>query len=100
MQDIQLPCELRVEDIDDGFAKRIRAQFEDEHRRRYGFDLDAPIEIATLRVVGASTTSEEVVEPAAGKGGAEAAPERDEQVFFDGEWHGTGDLRPRRARLR
>ncbi len=90
MQDIQLPCELRVEDIDDGFATRIRAQFEDEHRRRYGFDLDAPIEIATLRVVGASTTSEEVVEPAAGKGGSEATPEREEQVFFDGEWHATG----------
>ena len=54
-----------------GFARSS----EDEHRRRYGFDLDAPIEIATLRVVGASTTSEEVVEPAAGKGVAQRPPQ-------------------------
>ena len=42
--------------LDDGYAARAARRFEGEHRRRYGFDLDAPIEIATLRVVGRGVT--------------------------------------------
>ena len=55
-QDIQIPCMLTPEALNDGYAAGLRADFEGEHRRRYGFDLDAPIEIATLRVVGRGVT--------------------------------------------
>ena len=52
MQDIQMPCALEPDEASDGYAAVLRERFEDEHRRRYGFELDAPIEIATIRVVG------------------------------------------------
>ena len=90
MQDIQIPCELDPGAVDEGFAARVRAQFEDEHRRRYGFDLSAPIEIATVRVVGASASADGVVTAADDASGSEARPQREEQVFFEGEWRPTG----------
>jgi N-methylhydantoinase A len=55
MQDIQLPCRLELAEADNGYAELLRERFEGEHRRRFGFDLDAPVEIATVRVVGASS---------------------------------------------
>jgi N-methylhydantoinase A len=99
MQDIQLPCSLTDEECGDGYAAVLRERFESEHRRRFGFDLDAPVEIATVRVVGASgdgrATGEQPA-PAAAR-----TPEADgrEQVFFDGEWrsaaiHARASLRP------
>jgi len=87
MQDIQLPCRLELEEADDGYVARLRERFEAEHRRRFGFDLDAKIEIATVRVVGSGSDARPT---AAGDGEApERAPDPDrtEQVFFDGAWH-------------
>jgi N-methylhydantoinase A len=86
MQDIQIPCRLGVEELNGGYASRLREQFESEHRRRYGFDLDVPIEIATIRCVGKGerplTLSQEGSNGAASGEGID----RHERVFFDGEW--------------
>jgi N-methylhydantoinase A len=89
-QDIQIPCALAAELLDDGFATTLRADFEGEHRRRYGFDLDSPIEIATLRVVGRGITPD--LPPAPGSSGEvslQDAIDRHEQVVFDGESQST-----------
>jgi N-methylhydantoinase A len=89
MQDIQLPCRLELEEADDGYAARLRERFEAEHRRRFGFDLDAPIEIATVRVVGAGSDAT----PSAARDGdfpeRVPDPDRSEQVFFDGKWRAS-----------
>jgi N-methylhydantoinase A len=86
MQDIQIPCRLGLEELSNGYAARLREQFEGEHRRRYGFDLDVPIEIATIRCVGKGerplTLSQEGSNGAASGEGID----RHERVFFDGEW--------------
>ena len=74
VQDIQIPCALRARASSTTATPRgCAAQFEGEHRRRYGFDLDAPIEIATLRVVGrAARSSSERASPTQARAGAEA----------------------------
>jgi N-methylhydantoinase A len=85
-QDIQIPCALGPESLDDGFAPGLRADFEREHRRRYGFDLDSPIEIATLRVVGRGMTPDLPQAPGrAGDVSLADAVDRHEPVVFDGE---------------
>ena len=89
MQDIQIPCAVDPAEISNGFAAVVRGRFEEEHRRRYGFELDAPIEIATVRVVGSGNGSEEHAAPTR-HDVTEAAPaDRHENAFFDGEWHST-----------
>lgn len=97
MQDIQLPCPLEHDEITDGYDALLRDRFEAEHQRRYGFELDAPIEIATVRVVGAGAAGDAPVaaDVVAERGAPEA--EREEQAFFEGDWHPTGIFE--RARL-
>ena len=87
-QDIQIPVALERTALLNGYAARLRGDFEGEHRRRYGFDLEANVEIATLRVVGRGT-SRDVELKAAAAGSAELAIDRHERVHFDGEWHDT-----------
>jgi N-methylhydantoinase A len=87
-QDIQIPVALERTALLNGYAARLRGDFEGEHRRRYGFDLEANVEIATLRVVGRGTSSDVELKAAAG-GSAELAIDRHERVHFDGEWHDT-----------
>jgi N-methylhydantoinase A len=86
-QDIQIPCPLELDAIGESWAADVRAHFEGEHRRRYGFDLAVPIEVATLRVVGRGVTRE-LPQPTLstnGGGGAAAETDRRERVFFGGE---------------
>jgi N-methylhydantoinase A len=87
-QDIQIPVALERAALDNGYAARLRGDFEGEHRRRYGFDLEANVEIATLRVVGRGTSRDVELKAAAGDS-AELAIDRHERVHFDGEWHET-----------
>ncbi len=85
-QDIQIPCALALDRLDDGYDVALRASFEGEHRRRYGFDLDSPVEIATLRVVGRGVTPD--LPRAPGRDDErtlEEALDRHEQVIFGGE---------------
>ena len=91
MQDIQLPCRLELSEADDGYTALLRERFEAEHRRRYGFELDAPIEIATLRAVGAGAGGQPSAGAADGAVHTRAAVEvRAQPVCFDGEWLTTG----------
>ena len=87
-QDIQIPVALERTALLNGYAARLRGDFEGEHRRRYGFDLEANVEIATLRVVGRGTSRDVELKAAAG-GSADLAIDRHERVHFDGEWHET-----------
>jgi N-methylhydantoinase A len=85
-QDIQIPCALSPESLNDGYAAALRTDFEVEHRRRYGFELDSPIEIATLRVVGRGVTPDLPPAPReTGEASLEDALDRHEAVVFDGE---------------
>lgn len=74
--------------LGNGYAERLRESFESEHSRRYGFGLEANIEIATLRVVGRGT-SRDVGLTAPEGGPADLVVDHHEQVHFDGEWHET-----------
>jgi N-methylhydantoinase A len=87
-QDIQIPVALDRAALTNGYAARLRGDFESEHRRRYGFDLQANVEIATLRVVGRGRNPD-VELKVAGGGSADVAIDRHERVHFDGEWHDT-----------
>jgi N-methylhydantoinase A len=89
MQDIQIPCALEPSEASNGFASVIRSRFEDEHRRRYGFELDAPIEIATIRVVGSGHGLDDRAAGPPERSAQAAQPDHEDQVFFDGEWHAT-----------
>lgn len=86
-QDIQIPCPIELDGLGEDYSRNLAEAFEDEHRRRYGFDLTAPIEVATLRVVGHGVTREVNLRAAAAGGGAgmQAAIDRHEQVYFAGE---------------
>ncbi len=85
-QDIQLPCPLEVDRIDESYSTRLRKSFEEQHRRRYGFDLSAPIEIATLRVVGHGVAREVTLRTStAGAGDSTPPVDRHERVWFSGQ---------------
>jgi N-methylhydantoinase A len=88
-QDIQIPCRLEVDSLGNGHAQRLVEQFEAEHQRRYGFDLESPVEIATLRVVGRGVTEEVGLEAGAEGDGAAPQAHSTAPVFFDGAWHDT-----------
>ncbi len=85
-QDIQIPCALDRGALDDGYATALRSDFEGEHRRRYGFELDSPIEIATLRVVGRGVTPDPPRAPGrTDTASLQDAIDRHEQAVFAGE---------------
>lgn len=85
-QDIQIPCSLELEEITDGYVETLRGKFEAEHTRRFGFELDAPIEIATLRIVGRGVTPDQQLGGLAGGGDAVGSlSEREEPVYFGGK---------------
>jgi N-methylhydantoinase A len=86
-QDIQIPCALQIDGLTNGYAAVLREAFETEHSRRYGFGLDAPVEIATLRVVGRGVTRDIELERGAASAAGEAPVDRSERVHFDGTWH-------------
>jgi N-methylhydantoinase A len=89
MQDIQIPCRVGLEELSNGYAARLREQFEGEHRRRYGFDLEVAIEIATVRCVGKGTRPLTLSREDSNGASAEQGIDRHEQVFFDGQWMPT-----------
>jgi N-methylhydantoinase A len=90
-QDIQMsiPVDLDALAGDRGLAE-IKADFETRHDRQFGFTLDAPLEIANLRVIGKGSlqgvelTSEDVGGP-----DPSAARLTSDDVYFDGRFHET-----------
>jgi len=90
-QDIQMSIPIDVENLrrDTGLAE-IKDDFEARHDRRFGFSLDAPLEIANLRVIGKGTIEGVTIEEAE-PGGSDPSAARvgTEEVYFDGAWRET-----------
>ena len=90
-QDVQMSIPVDVERLrtDDGIAE-IKADFEARHDRRFGFSLDAPLEIANLRLVGRGAVEGVTLEgQEPGDEDASGARIESHEVFFDDEYHET-----------
>jgi N-methylhydantoinase A len=89
LQNIQIPCSFTLEVLKGDDCTFLRESFEEEHRRRYNFELpDSPLEVATIRVVARGTIrgvslreSDDGADP-----DASAAVGGREKVYFRGEW--------------
>lgn len=89
LQNIQIPVRVTLEELaEGGDCSLLRERFEEEHQRRYGFTLRAPIEMATLRVVARGVIKGVSLTPVDDMGDEDAseAIDRYEQVYFGGEW--------------
>jgi N-methylhydantoinase A len=89
LQNIQIPCQFAIHELDDGDCAFLRDRFEGSHRQRYNFDLpESPLEIATIRVVGRGRIrGVTLVEREDGAGpDASAAIDHRDEVYFGGEW--------------
>ncbi|WP_435064455.1 hydantoinase/oxoprolinase family protein [Halobaculum sp. EA56] len=90
-QDIQMSIPVDVTNLrtETGITE-IKGDFEARHDRRFGFSLEAPLEIANLRVIGRGTlegvTIEEYEKGAVDPSAAEIGTD---EVYFDGRYHDT-----------
>jgi N-methylhydantoinase A len=100
-QDIQMSIPVSLENLrsESGLAE-IKDDFEARHDRQFGFSLDAPLEIANLRVIGKGTLEGVTIEE---RSLVDADPSRAElashEVYFDGTHYDTSiydrtELRP------
>ncbi len=90
-QDVQMSIPIDLENLrtDEGIAE-IKDDFEARHDQRFGFSLDAPLEIANLRVIGKGTIQGVTLEES--ELGGEDASEAEvgtQEVFFDDSYHET-----------
>ncbi|MDS0295698.1 hydantoinase/oxoprolinase family protein [Halogeometricum luteum] len=99
-QDIQMSIPVDVTNLrgETGLAE-IKGDFEARHDRRFGFSLDAPLEIASLRVVGKGAMQGVTIEKRETAGADPSDAEVDvAEVYFRGEYRETpvydrGELR-------
>jgi N-methylhydantoinase A len=90
-QDIQMSIPVDVGELrsETGLAE-IKDDFEARHDKQFGFSLDAPLEIANLRVIGKGViegVSIEATEP--GDSDPSGAQVDTTEVYFDGNYHDT-----------
>ena len=90
-QDIQMSIPVAIDRLqsETGLAE-IKDDFEARHDRRFGFSLDAPLEIATLRVIGKGAiegVTIEEIEP--GDSDPSAAQVATEEVYFGSAYRET-----------
>ncbi len=89
-QDIQMSIPVDVENLTETGLAEIKADFEDRHDRRFGFSLDAPLEIANLRVIGKGLLEGVTIEESEMAGTDPSAAEVEQtEVYFDGEYYDT-----------
>ncbi|WP_248906149.1 hydantoinase/oxoprolinase family protein [Halocatena marina] len=89
-QDIQMSIPVNIDNLRGMGMDEIKEDFEARHDKRFGFSLDAPLEMATLRVIGKGTLKGVTIEehdvadadPRPAKVGTNA-------VYFDGDDHET-----------
>ncbi|MFC5369109.1 hydantoinase/oxoprolinase family protein [Salinirubrum litoreum] len=90
-QDIQMSIPVDVDNLRrDGGLAEIKDDFEARHDQQFGFSLDAPLEIATIRVIGKGEiegVSIEASEP--GDSDPSGAQVATNEVYFDGSYHET-----------
>ncbi|MEF8978838.1 MAG: hydantoinase/oxoprolinase family protein [Haloarculaceae archaeon] len=90
-QDIQMSIPVDIGKLrGDIGLDEIKADFESRHDRRFGFSLDAPLEIANLRVIGKGTIQGVTIEEydLDGSDPSEAKIATDD-VYFDGSYRET-----------
>ncbi|WP_152040375.1 hydantoinase/oxoprolinase family protein [Salinigranum salinum] len=90
-QDIQMSIPVALDALtgERGLAE-IKTDFETRHDRQFGFSLDAPLEIANLRVIGrGEVAGVELTPEALGDADPAAARIATESVYFAGTHHDT-----------
>lgn len=90
-QDIQMsiPVDINTLQSDTGLAK-IKENFEARHNRQFGFSLDAPLEIANLRVIGKGSIGGVSIESTEPDGSDPSGARVDTtEVYFNGSYHET-----------
>lgn len=100
-QDIQMSIPVNIENLrsEEGLEE-IKADFEARHDKQFGFSLDAPLEIATLRVIGKGTLQGVTIdERDLSNSDPSTAEVGTNDVYFDGAYHETplydrNELRP------
>jgi len=87
-QDIQMSIPIDIDDLVDGRGlAEIKDDFEARHDRQFGFSLDAPLEIANLRVIGkGSLEGVTIEEHALGDADPSGAEVGTNEVYFDGSY--------------
>lgn len=90
-QDIQMSIPVDVEKLRSGSGiGEIKEDFEVRHDQRFGFSLDAPLEIANLRVIGKGTLQGvSIEEHEVGDPDPSAAQTATDEVYFDDTVHDT-----------
>jgi N-methylhydantoinase A len=90
-QDIQMSIPADVTSLRGGVGlAEIKDDFEARHEQRFGFTLDAPLEIANLRVIGKGSIDGVTIEEYALKGADPSEARVDTtEVYFDGSHHET-----------
>ncbi|SDJ58501.1 hydantoinase/oxoprolinase family protein [Natronorubrum texcoconense] len=90
-QDIQMSIPVTIENLrgETGLAE-IKGDFESRHDRQFGFSLDAPLEIANLRVIGKGTLQGVTIEEQELTDADPSAAEIDDNdVYFSGDTYET-----------
>jgi N-methylhydantoinase A len=86
---MSIPVDIDALSTDAGFAA-IKDDFEARHDRQFGFSLDAPLEIANLRVIGKGQIEGVTIEEhELREGDPSDARVATDEVYFDGAYHDT-----------
>ena len=90
-QDIQMSIPVGINNLqNDTGLSEIKDDFEARHDRQFGFLLDAPLEIANLRVIGkGSIAGVSIEETELGDSDPSDAQVDTNEVYFDGSYHTT-----------
>lgn len=90
-QDIQMSIPVDINNLqNDTGLSEIKDDFEARHDRQFGFLLDAPLEIANLRVIGkGSIAGVSIEETELGDSDPSDAQVDTNEVYFDGSYHTT-----------
>lgn len=103
-QDIQMSIPVTLKNLRSEFGlAEIKGDFESRHDRQFGFSLDAPLEIANLRVIGKGRLQGVTIEERPlGDADPSGAELDSHEVYFDGTHYDTPvydrtELRPGNA---
>ena len=90
-QDIQMSIPVDIDNLqDEAGLDEIKADFESRHDQRFGFSLDAPLEIANLRVIGKGEIQGVTIEEQELEGSDASHAKADtNEVYFDGDYYDT-----------
>ncbi|MFT4947005.1 MAG: N-methylhydantoinase A, partial [Natronomonas sp.] len=89
-QDIQMSIPVDIENLVEAGLGEIKDAFEARHDQRFGFSLDAPLEIANLRVIGKGLLDGVTIEEREPGDSDPSAAEIDTtEVYFDGSYYET-----------